>query len=120
MELKVERNREDRRIGLLEGLIYAAIIEANLEMIAAEVTALHGYRVVTSRPKILLAAPPGFWSDTTLYPSVAGISGLASEISSAIPIDIVLLSLNGAENIELGLDGTRPTIQIGIVLSPVL
>ena len=30
VELKVQDNAEDRRIGLLEGLIYAAIVEANV------------------------------------------------------------------------------------------
>jgi len=120
VELKVLGNREDRRIGLLEGLIYAAIVEANLGKIAAEVTAMHGCLVMPVQPKILLVAPPRFWSDTTLYPPVAGIRGLASEISGAVPIDIVLLSLRGGQLTDLGLDGTRPTLQNDVLLSPVL
>ena len=119
LELKVLNSREDRRIGLLEGLIYAAIVEGNLGKITAEVTAMHGCQVIPVRPKILFVAPRRYWSDTTLYPPVAGIRGMASEISGAVPIDIELLSLSDGGLTDLGLDGTRPTLQNDVILSPV-
>jgi hypothetical protein len=71
IELTVEENSEDSRIGLLEGLIYAAIVEANVQIIAAEIESKQGFQVVTKRPKILLVAPPQFWSDSRCHPFFA-------------------------------------------------
>jgi hypothetical protein len=119
VELKVADNREDRRVALVEGLIYAAIVEANLKEIAAEVTAMHGYQVETARPAILLLAPADFWSSPRCQPPVADVSRLATAVSTQIPIDISLLSLEGAELTDLGADGTRPTLSRNVTMSPV-
>jgi hypothetical protein len=119
VEMKVDANREDRRIGILESLIYAAIVEANLPKIAAEVTETYGYRVSASRPKIVLLAPEGFWSNETAYPPTAVVRELAMEIGATVPIDIVLLCLHNHEKIDLGLDGSKPTLQADVLLSPV-
>ena len=120
IELKVEGNAEDRRVGLLEGLIYAAILEANLPIIAAEINAMHGFQVVNARPKIMLVAPPQFWSDSRCRPPLADIKRLAAEVMAAIPINITLWNLEGLDQIGLGLDGSPPTIHSDLILSPVL
>jgi hypothetical protein len=57
VELKVRANSEDRRIALLEGLIYGAIVEANIEQIAQEISVARGCHVSRTRPKILVVAP---------------------------------------------------------------
>ena len=51
IELKVEGNAEDRRIGLLEGLIYAAIVESNAAAIVHQLAEVKGHRVTSARPK---------------------------------------------------------------------
>jgi len=87
VELKVPGNREDRRVALLEGLIYAAIVEANIEQIAAEVLAVKGRRVRLARPGILVIAAADYWSDCRTYPPTADLETLTSDIAAAIPID---------------------------------
>lgn len=119
VELKVAGNREDRRVALVEGLIYAAIVEANLKEIAAEVTALHGYYVETARPAIFLLAPAGFWSPPRCQPPVADVSRLVTAVAAQIPIDISLLSLEGADLSDLGAGGSRPTLSRNATMSPV-
>lgn len=120
IEMKVEGNNEDRRIGLLEGLIYAAIVEANVQIIAAEINSMHEFQVVTKRPKILLVAPPEFWSDFRCHPPGADMKRLAAEVMAAVPIDISLWNLDGLDQIGLGLDGSPPAIHSDVILSPVL
>jgi hypothetical protein len=119
IELKVDSSLEDRRIGLVEGLIYAAIVEGNIEQIAEEVLLARQRQVLRVPPKILVVAPPRFWSDARGYPSTAGLQKMTSDIMSAIPIEIALLCLNDAELIGLGLNGRRPTVRGSAFLSPV-
>jgi hypothetical protein len=108
IELKVARNEEDRRVGLLEGLIYAAIVEKNIDKIASEFGAAHHRTIGTAQPSIFLVAPPEFWSDSRGYPPTGDLLTLASEITRAIPIDIKLLSLCDA---ELVYEGQAPGVR---------
>lgn len=119
IELKVSSNPEDRRIGLLEGLIYAAVVEANVKKIAAEVTATHRYQVAETRPEILLLAPTDFWSAPRCQPPNADLSRRATAVATLIPIDISLLNLEGAELTDRGTDGTRPSLRRNVIMSSV-
>lgn len=116
VELKVAGNAEDRRIGLVESLIYAAIVEANAASILREVEAAKGHRISSVRPKILLAAPSEFWS--TGYPSRKALSLLAAETARLLDIKIGLLAFDDAA-VSLGLDGSRPFMASVVSLSPV-
>jgi hypothetical protein len=78
VELKVEGSAEDRRIGLVEGLIYAAVVEANADRIAAEVLQARGCQVTSARPRFFLVAPPKFWSNPKTYPSLEDLTALSS------------------------------------------
>jgi hypothetical protein len=120
LELKTEGNLEDRRIGLVEGLIYAAIVEANIHQIAKEITAAFGVHVNCSRPKLFFIAPPKFWTHELGYPSRAELSGLVSEVAGEIPIDISLLSLRDAELVKLGVNGEAPKVCGHAFLSPLM
>lgn len=111
IELKTDGNTEDRRICLVEGLIYAAIVEANIERITDEVLANHHWPVSRIRPRILFVAPPAFWSDPDAYPPGRDFQNLTIEIMGAIPIEISLLCLNDAAA-EFGLNG-RPASVLG-------
>jgi hypothetical protein len=83
IELKVAKNQEDRRIALLEGLIYAAIVEANIEPIAAEFLLKRGIRIARTRPRVLLIAPDGYWADHRIFPSTEQFEALANEVARA-------------------------------------
>jgi len=110
LELKTEDNLEDRRIGLIEGLIYAAIVEANIHQIAKEITAERRVRVNCAPPKLFLVAPPKFWTNELGYPSLGDFLGLVSEVARGIPIDISLVSLRDAELAQPGLNGEAPKV----------
>jgi hypothetical protein len=117
VELKVAGNTEDRRIGLIESLIYAAIVEANAVAILREVEAAKGHRIENVRPKILLAAPSEFWSAG--YPSCEALRLLAGETARLLDMDIRLLAFN-EDAASLGLDGSRPMMAGGVSLSPLM
>ena len=107
IELKVDGNAEDRRLGLVEALIYAAIVEANMDAIADEVLEKRGRHVARMRPQIALVAPPAFWSDPRGYPSLQDLGSFANEITRKLPIQVALLGLKDA-TVEFGLNGREP------------
>ena len=117
VELKVGGNFEDRRIGLLEGLIYAAIVEANAAAIIPQVEQIKGHRVSQARPIILVVAPMDYWSSG--YPSRDELQSLADETARLLPIDIHLLMFDGDAVHDLGLEGARPRAAGEILLSPI-
>ncbi len=94
-ELKMEGNREDRRIAILEGLAYAAVVEANLEQIAEEVLAIKGRHVRRTRPAVVLLAPLTYWTDIQGHPRLTDLLALLTSISTATPIGIMPMSLDG-------------------------
>lgn len=110
VDLKVEGNAEDRRIALLEGLIYAAIIEANIAQVAKEFGDAHGQPIVPARPRLLVIASSAYWSDVRAYPSNSDLAELTGEIARAIPIDIALLRLCDADGLDFGLSGQPPRV----------
>jgi len=110
IELKVEGNAEDRRIALIEGLIYAAIVESNLRQIAAEVFAAHGQTVSLSRPQIIVLGSPAYWSDTKPFPGIEDVRVLAGRTAVEIECAICLMKLHDAKLTKFGLDGQQPEI----------
>ena len=103
VELKDEQNAEDRRIALLEGLIYGAVVEANITQIAKEFGDAHHQTIMTARPRVLVIARTAYWSDGRAYPSTNDLVTLADGVARAIPLDIKLLRLCDADWCELGL-----------------
>lgn len=118
VELKDEQNAEDRRIALLEGLIYAAVVEANITQIAKEFGDAHHQTIVTARPRVLVIARTAYWSDGRAYPSTNDLLTLADGVARAIPLDIKLLRLCDADWCELGLNGRPPSVRGHAFLSP--
>jgi hypothetical protein len=93
VELKIKGHSEDRRIGLLEGLIYAAIVQANVAKISDEFSRARGVRISPVRPRVLVVAPAKYWDDDRAYPAAREIAALARAVGSAVPIDVNLLRL---------------------------
>lgn len=110
VELKIAGNAEDRRIALLEGLIYAAVIEANVERIAAEIEATRNVRVTRAGPRIVVVGPPLYWSEANVFPQLAEFEALTVKVAEAIGIDIVLLCLQDADGLVFGRNGCPPQL----------
>ena len=96
IELKVAGNREDRRIALLEGLIYAAIVERNIERIAEEAWLARGCRVSQTRPRVLLIVPASYWTESRTCPSTEEFEILMKDVARAVPLEIADWCLNDA------------------------
>ena len=103
IELKVGSNREDRRIAVLEGLIYSAIVEANAQVVVQQLSTVKGIIAKSSRPKILIVAPSAYWASG--IPSQTEIQALVEQLQSAIPIEISLLKYEVDEDQDYGLSG---------------
>jgi hypothetical protein len=115
-ELKLPENEEDRRIGLVEGLIYAANVEANIAQIATEFGNAYRRTILRAPPRVFLIAPAAYWSNRA-HPSTGEIATLAGEVARAIPLDITFLCLCDAE-LEMGLNGRPPSVKGHAYLSP--
>ncbi len=109
IELKVEGNVEDRRIALLEGLIYAATVERNIAVIAEE-GRNRGQSITRKRPKIILLGPPEYWSDARPFPGSSEVRTLACESAIALESEIMLMQLHDAKLVSYGRDGRPPEI----------
>lgn len=107
VELKVANSREDRRIGLLEALIYAAILEENLGAIILELQARGHLVTRSSRPSIYLIAPRPYWSDTG-YPPLGNFQSLVDRVATLLAIRIEMFELKIEGEVSLGLDGSKP------------
>lgn len=118
-ELKVADNAEDRRIALLEGLIYAAIVEANIDAIAAEFRAGCGREIARVRPHIVIAAPPGYWANEKPFPDLGAFHRLVRETAVAVETPILICRVDDADALELGLNGRPPLVRGHAYLSPV-
>ena len=117
IELKVRGGSEDRRIGLLEGLIYAAVVEANVAKIADEFGRALGAKISPVRPKVLVVAPAKYWDDDRAYPAANEIAVLARAVATAIPIEVELLRLCDAERRDWNASDLT-TLQSGTCLAP--
>lgn len=115
IELKVTGNIEDRRIGLVESLIYAAIVEANADPILREVEARRGHRISGVRPRIMLVAPREFWRSG--HPPCETLGSLAAGTAALLETDIRLLAFDEI-SASPGLDGSRPVMVGETLLSP--
>jgi hypothetical protein len=117
IELKVKGDSEDRRIGLLEGLIYAAIVEANVAKISDDFFKGRGAKISAVRPRVLVVAPAKFWDDDRAYPAAYEIAEIARAVGALIPIEIGLLRLCDAERRDWNA-GDLVSLQSGACVLP--
>lgn len=118
IELKVmseSRGRSDPPpAALMEGLRYAAMLEADLEALAREADQKLGIKLSPSPPIVLLLAPRSWWRSWRDL-SVAGnwsqaLAVLAVEIEAKTGLVIEFLELDDAE-ITYGRDGSAPKLE---------
>ena len=119
VELKVAGNPEDRRVALVEGLIDAAIVEANIEQIAKEFLSARNVRILQSRPKIFVVGPPDYWFEERISPSVDAFHELTGAVARTIPLEISSSCLNDADLVAFGLSGRPPQLRGHAFLSAV-
>lgn len=82
-------------VALLEGLRYAAIVEANLQRIADELRETFGREMVMERPDIVVLGEADWWSRWLPDESDAktALEEKAQEISQALDLSIVFASM---------------------------
>ena len=117
IELKVESKHSGRGdspfSALLQGLRYAAIVEANLEAIAREAKGL-GAEVRETTPVVQLLATEEWWLQQGFNFSVAGnsqkyFSAFIDDIKREIGITFEFLAFDHL-NVDFGLDGGKPRL----------
>jgi hypothetical protein len=121
VELKLRGNSEDRRVGLLEALIDAAIVEANAARIAEQYGHVGGdraERVSSHCPKALIVAPIQFWTDERAFPTTEELLALVRAVSAAIPLDVSLMQLSDAEGRRLDFSKPITSLETGVSLLP--
>ena len=128
IELKVKRSgRSDARgdtplRALMEGLRYAAIVEANLDVIAREAESCFSVEILKEPPIVQVLAPRAWWDGWTtgMVGSTRHAAGdwegefarflqdIEREIS--VPVELMALDDIEAEAIGYGADGRKPTL----------
>ena len=126
-ELKVESKHSGRGdspfSALLQGLRYAAIVEANLAAIAREAKDFFGVEVRETAPVVQLLATEEWWSQQGFNFSVAGNSqkyfaAFMEDIKREIGITFEFLAFDHL-NVDFGLDGGKPRLNPVPSLCPV-
>ena len=108
---------------LLEGLAYAAVIQANLETIAAETRALLGIQISHQAPAVMVMAPQPYWNyferTKAAGPWRDAMEKLKTDIAATLDVPVHFLGL-GECDVSLGLYGNRPTLSGAVAAKWVL
>lgn len=98
---------------LLEGLAYAAVIQANLETIAAETRVLFEIPISHQAPAVMVMAPQPYWNyferTRAAGPWRDAMEKLKTDIAATLDVPIHFLGL-GECDVSLGRYGERPTL----------
>ena len=138
IELKVKPKGKNNRgdspaAALMQGLRYAAIVEANLKMIAAEVESRPGGRfkdvtIVDESPIVQILAPESWWrawfglNDLTRKRSgdwEIKFCNLAGNVENRLGVTVECMALNSDADITYGPDGKMPRLNPAPALCPV-
>lgn len=116
-ELKVEAEGGGRSdappAALMEGLRYAAMIEADMDALAAEAERRFGVKVAQLPPIVQLLAPKAWWRRWLELPAAGDwgppFTELAAAIAAKIGAPIECMALDDVE-ITYGMDGQAPRL----------
>ena len=120
IELKVkpkgEKNRRENPVAaLLQGLRYAAIVQANQEVIAKEVESRFKITVAEQPPIVQVLAPEDWWQGWIQFagstPTATGFGELAEDIEEQIGVTIECAALKvERQQLSFGGDGQPPRL----------
>ena len=118
IELKVKPKKgwgDAPPAALMEGLRYAAIVQANHDVIANEANVRFRVKVCNQPPIVLLLASQEWWcgwEDASLQNGTgdwqSAFSKLAQEVTAYIGVEIECAELHGGK-LSMGLNGEKPT-----------
>ena len=99
---------------LLEGLAYAAIVQANLASIRQEVQERYDLEITSDIPEVSVMAPEEtYWSRLRDNPAAGdwerSLRDLAGRIQDSVGVPVSFVSLSNA-SFTYGLGGTRPRL----------
>jgi len=99
---------------LLEGLAYAAIVQANIQAIATEARASQGREISHEIPAVMAMAPQAYWEYYHNKPQAGpwrvAMQELATSVEDTLSTPVLFLAL-GECVVSLGLQGKRPTLE---------
>ena len=125
IELKVKppnRNSRDAPVSaLMQGLRYAAIVEANLNVIAKEAMELFDVKIIEDMPIVQILAPKAWWYGwLKLKESTRNKAGcweqefikLASDVEKQLGAEVQCVALDDVDctSIDYGPDGRKPQL----------
>jgi hypothetical protein len=126
IELKVDgpgRGRSDSPIAaLMEGLRYAAIVQAELTAISSEAERCFGTKIAMTPPIVQLLAPRAWWCVwLNLKPAgewAPALHALATEVQTRTGVTIECMACDGGD-VTYGVDGRTPQLNRVPSLYPV-
>ena len=120
--------RSDTPLGaLMQGIRYAAIVEANLPVIAAEAKARFGVKIAAQRPIVQVLAPKAWWLGwfelKTSTRCAAGnwetaLAGFAADVRSRLELPVEFAALDDIAGF-VGPDPKQPRLSPAPALYPV-
>jgi hypothetical protein len=117
IELKAARGGDTPLKALLEGLAYAAIIQANIASIHKEVQARYHLEINSDFPAVIIMAPEEYWSRFRANPAAgrweSSLQDLGYRIQNGIGVSVSFITLSSAA-FTYGLKGTCPSSESAI------
>jgi hypothetical protein len=98
---------------LMEGLRYAAMVEADLEAIAREAESRFGTKIARTPPIVQILAPRAWWREWLNLPSAGNwglpFANLAAAVEARTRLTIECVAMHDVE-VAYGLDGQAPRL----------
>ena len=120
VELKAARGGDTPLRALLEGLAYAAIVQANLAMIRKEVQQRYSLVTATETPRLIVMAPEEYWAGFRARLARGWedqIQAVADRILQGTGVAVAFIALRNWCFVR-GLAGKRPVLSGSLVCAP--
>lgn len=119
IELKAAGGKDTPLRALLEGLAYAAILQANLTTLRAEVQKRFGLALLEEVPVLIVMAPEEYWRRFRSNPATGNwllpLRHLMHRIEESVGVRVSCLEIKNS-NFTLGVNRTRPKLHSSLSL----
>ena len=123
IELKSEGGRDTPLRAPLEGLAYAAIVQANLATLRKEVRQLYSRTIATDIPGLIVMAPEEYWLRFRTNHAAGDwdnpLQAVADHILQGIGVPVDFIALRNSSFVH-GSNSTRPALESAITCVPAL